>query len=371
MSAAEATNQPGQRLLVVGAGLVGTSVALAARAAGYDVTVDDRDPERVEVACSLGAGRPRAEDPGPWDLAVVAVPPAATGQVLEGLIRSGSTLTISHVSSVQLHPQRYLETSAVALNRFCGGHPVAGSERSGPGFATPELFRDRPWVLCPTDSTRPDAVEAVEALARACGARTTRMSAAAHDELFAHLSHAPQLVASALAAALLGLSRDDAQLAGTGLRDTSRLADSEPELWAEIVAANRRAVAAALRDVVAPLDDLLAALDESSQAAAAATRALVEAGGRGRRLLAGKHGKQPERWDAVDVVVPDQPGTLARLLADTADCGVNVEDIRVEHAAGQPLGVVSLMVRSAGRAALTATLRERGWATTAGPTAAG
>lgn len=371
MSKSPPVDGTGRRLLVVGAGLIGTSVALAAGRAGYRVTVDDRDAERVALACRLGAGQPRADEPGPWDLAIAAVPPAATGPVLERLIQSGVAATVSHVSSVQHEPQVYLERNSRQLDRFCGGHPVAGSERSGPGFASAALFRDRPWVICPAAATVPAAAQAVETLAMACGARVTRMSADAHDALFAHLSHAPQLVASALAASLLGLSRADAALAGTGLRDTSRLADSDPDLWAEIVAANRVAVGAALRDVLAPLDDLLAALGGTSETAAAATRTLVQAGARGRRLLAGKHGEQPVRWDAVDVVVPDQPGTLARLLADAAASGVNVEDIRVEHAPGQPLGVVSLMVVTVGREPLAATLSERGWVTTAGPAAAG
>jgi prephenate dehydrogenase len=250
------------------------------------------------------------------------------------------------------------------LAEFVGSHPIAGSERSGPHHASAELFRQRPWVVCPTPESSPAAVEAVEALAAACGAVVRRMSADEHDVLLARLSHVPQLLASALAGTLLGLERDDVALAGTGLKDTSRLADSDPDLWAEIVAANPAEVAAGLAAVTRPLMALQQALETGDPDAARAVHDLVDAGRRGRDRLAGKHGQPAVRWDVVSVLVPDEPGALARLLADAAAGGVNVEDIRVDHAPGRPLGVVDLDVAPGLGTALEGALAERGWRAT-------
>jgi prephenate dehydrogenase len=189
------------------------------------------------------------------------------------------------------------------------------------------------------------------------------MAAGDHDALLARLSHAPQLVASALAAALVGLEREQVALAGSGLRDTSRIADSDPHLWAEIVDANPDGVAAALDAVLEPLLALRAGL-AAQEPPAAAVRALVERGREGRRLLAGKHGQAAVSWATVTVVVPDEPGGLARLLADAAAGGVNVEDIRIDHSPGVPLGLIDLDVAPGRSDQLVAALEARGWRAT-------
>ncbi len=350
------------RLLVVGTGLIGTSVGLAARAAGYDVLLANRDPSRLAVAVDLGAGE-AWDGQAAVDVAVVGLPPGVLAPEIDRLRRSGVAPTITHVCSVQLQPQLEVEALAGGWPGFVGSHPIAGRERSGPHHATADLFQDRPWVICPTAASDPASTEAVAALAAACGARVSRMPAAEHDALLARLSHAPQLVASALAAALVGLAPSDVALAGSGLRDTSRIADSDPQLWAEIVAANPDGVAAALDAVLEPLLALRARL-ASGQPAADPVRELVERGRAGRQLLAGKHGQAPVRWATVSVVVPDQPGALARLLADAAASEVNVEDIRIDHSPGVPLGLIDLDVAPGRSQRLLSCLEERGWRAT-------
>jgi prephenate dehydrogenase len=351
------------RLLIVGTGLIGTSVGLAARQAGYDVLLTNRDPQRLAVAVEVGAGR-AWDGAAKVDLAVVGLPPAVLAGEIAKLQRSGVAATITHVCSVQLEPQLEVEAEIGQWGGFVGSHPVAGRERSGPHHATVDLFQDRPWVVCPAPGSQSASVDAVEALAAACGARVSRMPAAEHDALLARLSHVPQLVASALAAALVGLDHSDVAIAGSGLRDTSRIADSDPDLWAEIVAANPAGVAAALDSVLEPLVALRSTLalgEEPSQA----VRALVTRGRAGRELLAGKHGQAAVRWARVSVVVPDQPGKLARLLADASAGGVNVEDIHVDHSQGAAFGLVDLDVAPGSADTLAAALEERGWRATA------
>jgi prephenate dehydrogenase len=359
------------RLLVVGAGLMGTSVGLAATAAGAEVLLDDADRARVDLAVSLGAGRPASRGPAdPADLVVVATPPSLVGELAADAIRTRRGRTVTHVCSVQSLPQRDVEVSGVSLTRYVGSHPVAGRELSGPIHAAATLFRDRPWIICPTDRTEQEATDQVAALARACGAEPVTLDAARHDQLFARLSHAPQLVASALAAALTDVARDGVALAGQGIRDTTRLADSDPALWAEIATANAEAVAAALRAVADPLHavaDALAAAEAAPAAAAAAVRDLLHAGRQGRALLPGKHGGAPAALQVLQVVIPDRPGALAGLLAAVADNGVNLEDLRVDHAPGQAVGTADLVVQPAASAALEEALRAAGWTVSSGP----
>jgi prephenate dehydrogenase len=353
-----------QRVLVVGTGLIGTSVALAVRAAGGEVFLSDTDPGRLATAVSAGAGREhRREGDAEVDLVVIAVPPALTGAIAVEHLRLMPNAIVTHVCSVQTLPQQEVESALGTSGRFVGGHPIAGRELSGPVHASPDLFVERPWVVAPTPSSGPEAVDAVTALARACGARPVRLDAATHDALFARLSHVPQLVASALAASIVALAGEDAALAGTGLRDTTRLADSDPDLWADIITANAAPVAASLRAVADPLVKLAADLEHGGDPAAA-VRALLEQGRAGRAMLPGKHGGAPVEVRLVQVVVPDEPGTLARLLGDVAAESVNLEDLRVEHASGQPLGIAEIAVLPASYDILVEALQRRGWTVT-------
>jgi prephenate dehydrogenase len=358
----------GRRLLVVGTGLIGTSVALAARAAGYDVWLENRDPDRLAMAVAMGAGQARTAGLERVDLAVAAVPPTIVARVVHDLIQSDVAATVTHVCSVQSEPQREVEALLHSPTGFVGSHPVAGRERTGPHHASADLFVQRPWIVCPTEYSSAAAVATVSGLAQACGALVTTMSAVAHDALLARLSHAPQLMASALAGALVGLNRDEVALAGTGLRDTSRLADSDAGLWAEIVAANPLPVAGALRAIIEPLSELIAVLDAADPVTAArAVHDLVSRGKQGRDLLAGKPGQAVVRWATVSVVVPDEPGALARLLVEAAEADVNVEDIRVDHSPGQPLGMVELDVAPDRGDSLERELVARGWTASASP----
>ena len=353
-----------RRLLVVGTGLIGTSVALAVRQAGWDVLLADTDRGRLATAVTAGAGDPYRPDATPAvDLVVVAVPPAQVGAVAVEHLRLMPQAIVTHVSSVQALPQCEVESFGGDLSRFVGGHPIAGREVSGPDHASADLFAERPWVVSPTASSAPASIDAVIELARICGARPAILDATTHDALFARLSHVPQLVSSALAGSIAGLAREQAALAGTGLRDTTRLAESDPALWAEIIRANAAPVAEGLRAVAEPLLRLAEELEAGEQVEPA-VRGLLERGRTGRALLPGKHGGAPLEVQLVQVVVPDEPGALARLLADVAAESVNLEDLRVEHAPGQPLGIAEVSVLPAAHDRLVAALAARGWTLT-------
>jgi prephenate dehydrogenase len=206
--------------------------------------------------------------------------------------------------------------------------------------------------------TSADAVRDTEELARHCGARTAVLDAATHDRVLAAVSHAPQIVASALAVRLAAAGSEAPALAGQGFRDTTRLADSDPALWASIAAGNAPPLAAELRAVADRLAAVAAGLDQGS---AREVERVVADGRAARALLPGKPAATRPAWSRVGVVLADRPGELARLLAAAGDAGVNVEDLAIEHATDHPVGYVNLDVRPEGVEPLLAALAVAGW----------
>jgi len=248
-----------QRVLVVGTGLLGTSVALALRSAGAEVWLTDRDLRAVRLAVDRGAGT-QGPPPQPVDLCVLAVPPGAVAEVLYAAQGAGYAAAYTDVASVKAVPLREAAERGCDLSAFVGGHPMAGAERSGPEAARADLFTGRPWVLTPTPATSPAALGAARALALACGAEPVALSADEHDRAVAVVSHVPHLLAALAAARLADAPAALVALAGQGVRDVTRVAASDPDLWAGILAANAGLVADVLDAVAADLAGVAAAL---------------------------------------------------------------------------------------------------------------
>lgn len=349
-------------VLIVGSGLLGTSLGLALRRAGIDVRLRDRDPGALAEAVRLGAGRP--DQPGPTAaLAVVAVPPEATAATVVQVLAEGSAEYVTDVASVKAGPVGQVRALAADPGRYVGGHPMAGREVSGPSSALVDLFEGRPWVLCPDEGTDPHAVTRALAVARTAGAVPVTMPADEHDAAVALVSHAPHLVAAMMASRFVGAPHHEMRLAGQGVADVTRVAAGDPALWTEILSANAGAVAAILRAIRKDLDRVLAALDTSSSPEGRAVlREMLSDGAAGRGRLPGKHGAPHVEYATVTVVVDDKPGQLAALFADAGAAGVNVEDVRIEHSPGQPVGMVELDVRPGTEVVLAEQLRARGWA---------
>jgi prephenate dehydrogenase len=355
-----------ESVLIVGTGLVGTSLGLALRRRGVAVYLADVDPEAVAAAESLGAGirADPSRPPGSVRLAVVAVPPAATGQVVVDLLAANAAEFVTDVASVKVLPHRVVREQARDPQCYIGGHPMAGREVSGPKGALPDLFEGRPWVVCPDATTSAAGVEVVESMVREVGATPVRLSPAEHDVAVALVSHTPHLVASLVAGQLAAAPENQVRLAGPGVTDVTRVASGDPELWTEILIANADAVTEILGAVRGDLDHVLSALERARQSGpsdAGELRDVLARGVTGRSRLPGKHGAERVELAAVQVVVADRPGQLARLFADVGDSGVNVEDVRIEHRLGQPTGVVEVDVRASEHGILAEALRDRGW----------
>jgi prephenate dehydrogenase len=348
-------------LLVVGTGLVGTSVGLALRRAGVDVQLMDQDVEALAEAEKLGAGR-RFEPGSPVALAVIAVPPAATAGAVASVLDGRLADYATDVASVKVAPAYQVRKLAAEPGRFVGGHPMAGREVSGPRAALVDLFEGRPWVLCPDEDTDAQAVTRALEVARLAGAVPVTMSAADHDAAVALVSHAPHLVAALVAGRLAVAPDHEFRLAGAGVGDVTRIAAADPALWTDILAANADAVSGVLRRLRSDLDRALAALNQDSLALRRDELwGLLQSGLAGRARLPGKHGAPATSYATVAVVVDDRPGQLAALFADAGRAGVNVEDVRIEHSPGQPIGVVELDVQPGSEVLLATALQTAGW----------
>ncbi|MBT2389483.1 prephenate dehydrogenase [Streptomyces maoxianensis] len=353
--------------VVIGTGLIGTSAALTLAGRGVAVHLVDQDPERARTAAALGAGTDEPPE-GPVDLAIVAVPPAHVATALADAMRAGTARGYLDVASVKGGPRRELEALGLDLSAYIGTHPMAGKERSGPLAATADLFEGRPWVLTPTRDTDTEVLNLALELVALCRAVPVVMDADAHDRAVALVSHTPQLISSMVAARLQEADDTAVRLCGQGIRDVTRIAASDPRMWVEILSANPGPVADVLAGVAADLDETVQALrslqssdDSKRRDGAEGIEDVLRRGNAGRVRVPGKHGAAPASYEIVAVLISDRPGELARIFADAGRAGVNIEDVRIEHATGQQAGLVQLMVEPTAATVLTASLRERGW----------
>ena len=345
---------------IVGAGLLGTSIGLALREHGVDVILDDSSPSGLSLAIDYGAGRRALPDDAP-ELVVVCVPPDVTARVVAAELAAHPGALVTDVASVKVAPLEELRELGADLSRYIGSHPMAGRERSGAIAARADLFIGRPWVIAGHDAITYRRAAAVEQLALDLGAQPIEMDAAEHDRNVALVSHAPQLVSTLLARRLGGATDSAVSLAGQGLRDTTRIASSDPELWVQILGANSAPVAEILRALRSDLDTVLTALDDPS--APGARRAIAEtlAGGNaGVARIPGKHG-QASHFSQIVVKVDDTPGELARLLTEIGEAGVNMEDLRLEHSPGAQIGLAEISVLPEAEERLVSELEGRGW----------
>ncbi|MGC5617310.1 prephenate dehydrogenase [Georgenia sp. Z1491] len=368
---------------IVGTGLLGASLGLALRSLGVEVRLADTSPVSLALARDLGAGdiaagssavgggpptdEPGSREPATPAIVVVATPPDVAAEVVLRELAHHPGAVVTDVASVKdVVARDILLGAGEAAPRYVGSHPMAGRERSGATGADADLFAGRPWVVVPTERSSADAVRTVRALAQDVGSFAVDMAAAEHDRAVAVVSHLPQVLSSLLAARLNHADEAALGLAGQGLRDTTRIAAADPRLWSAILTGNAAALAAELRSVRDSLDEVLGALDlgVADPLAAGAVRPLADAirgGNEGAARIPGKHGGAPRRYAEVTVLVPDAPGQLGRLFSEVGDAGVSIEDLGIEHSAGQRVGLVRLSVVPSAAADLEIELDRRGW----------
>lgn len=364
-------------VLIIGSGLLGASIGLGLRAAGCeDVYVQDISPTAEAVAQDIGAGtsistlseQERAAFAP--QLVVVAAPPDSAGAVCARALNTYAPrpeagypgAVVTDVASVKVQPLADVLASGAAASRYVGSHPMAGREKSGPVAARGELFQARPWIICEHDSVRPECVRLVRSVAVELGAIVTSLGVEEHDQTVALISHVPQAMSSLLASRLQDTPLYALSLAGQGLRDTVRIAASDPTLWVQIFAANADPIVKTLYGVRDDLNRLIATLENPTASGARLDLAqLMSEGNAGVSRIPGKHGNAPAAFAKMTVLVDDTPGTLARLLAEIGELGANLEDLRLEHSTGAPVGMAEISVNPSIHEALVRDLSARGW----------
>ena len=345
---------------IVGTGLLGASIGLALRSQGIDVALADSSPSSVHLASDLGAGRPAQADDQP-KIIVVCVPPDVTADVIEAELKAFPDAVVTDVASVKLSPLRQLQARGGDITHYVGGHPLAGRERGGAISARGDLFLGRPWVVCRDEETPAWALALVEDLVLDLGAVPIEMTPEAHDEAVGLVSHVPQIVSSLMAKQLEGASDDAVRLAGQGVRDVTRIAASSPELWIQILGANKDSIVGVLENLQKDLQSVTNALKDIS--APGARKVIAEemsAGNAGVARLPGKHG-QNKRYAQIVVLIDDRPGQLAQLLTELGELNINLEDLRLEHAEGAQMGMVEFSVVPEVRETLVSELEKRNW----------
>lgn len=364
-------------VLIIGSGLLGASIGLGLRAAGCeDVYVQDISPTAEAVAQDIGAGtsfsslteQERAAFAP--QLVVVAAPPDSAGAVCARALNTYAPrpeagypgATVTDVASVKVRPLADVLASGADASRYVGSHPMAGREKSGPVAARGELFQARPWIICEHDSVRPECVRLVRSVAVELGAIVTSLSVEEHDQTVALISHVPQAMSSLLASRLQDTPLYALSLAGQGLRDTVRIAASDPTLWVQIFAANAEPIVQTLYGVRDDLNRLISTLENPAASGARLDLAqLMSEGNAGVARIPGKHGTAPAAFATMTVLVDDTPGTLARLLAEIGELGANIEDLRLEHSTGAPVGMAEISVNPSILESLVRDLSARGW----------
>jgi prephenate dehydrogenase len=325
-----------RKATVVGTGLIGGSIGLALRRAGWAVVGTDRDPERAQAAVTHGAVEAVGEDPDS-DLTIVATPVGAVAAEARRLLEDGHRV-VTDVGSV-----KGPVVAAVADPSFVGGHPMAGSEQEGITAAAPDLFEGATWVLTPTAQTDDRAYAVVRATVAELGAEVVALAPDRHDALVAEVSHVPHLTA----ATLMRLADDTAEehrallrLAAGGFRDMTRVAAGHPGIWPDICAENRDAIVEVLGRLIAALDQVRSVVASEDRDGLLTLLAQARAA---RTNLPTRFG-QPSELGELRVVVPDRPGALAEVTTLATELDVNIADLEIAHSAEGDRGVLILLV---------------------------
>lgn len=340
------------KVRIVGSGLIGTSIGLGLVQQGIAVEMVDSDPSAQALAKDLTGGVVVA-DP---DLVIFALPTPALAQVIKSEIAINPQSTFMDVGSVKNEVVLQVQTFLGLSTRFLPTHPMAGREIGGAGSARADLFQGRSWILTPEADCVPESKKLVLELIAILGATPIELSALDHDAAVAKISHLPQIAASLVAKQLSGTPAEWMELAGQGLRDTTRIAGSDEELWKEIIHSNRAEISALLISLQNDLTQMISSLDDPAKIAE-----LIAAGRNGKAMIPGKHGGKAREYSYLPIVIDDKPGQLGAIFNECAAMQVNVEDLNIEHSPGQLSALITLSLSADDAEKLSSHLTSIGW----------
>ena len=341
------TSTDADRVAVLGTGLIGTSVAMASTRVGCEVAGWDPDPMSLALAAERGPFRGASsleEAVVGASVVIVCAPVPVIPELAARALAAAPDAVVTDAGSIKEQVVgEVAHLAGPAARRFVGGHPMGGSERSGPEHASASVVDGIVWVLTPADDVDPPAIDVLETWVGRIGGRPVRMSPARHDRLVAFVSHLPQVASTALMGLAATEEADEPDillLAAGGFRDLTRLASSNPALWSQILLSNREAIAEAIDLYTARLADLRAMVLEGRGGDVERT---FDGAKQARLRLAAK--PQVRAGVAVlQVQAPDRPGALAELTSVLAEHDVNIEDLQIVHSPEGGRGTVHLTV---------------------------
>ena len=340
------------KVRIVGSGLIGTSIGLGLVQRGIVVEMVDSDPLAQALANDLTGGVV-VVDP---ELVILALPTSALSQVIQSEINLNPQSTFMDVGSVKSEVVLQVKTFSGLSTRFLPTHPMAGREIGGAGSARADLFQGRSWILTPEADCAPESKNLVLELTTILGATPIELSAEDHDAAVAKISHLPQIAASLVAKQLTGTPAEWMELAGQGLRDTTRIAGSDEKLWKEIIYSNRAEISELLISLQSDLTQMIKSLVDPAKIAD-----LIAAGRDGKALIPGKHGGKAREYSYLPIVIDDKPGQLGAIFNECAAMQVNVEDLNIEHSPGQLSALITLSLSADDADKLSAHLTSIGW----------
>ena len=340
------------KVRIVGSGLIGTSIGLGLVQQGIVVEMVDTDPSAQALAMDLTGG---VELTNP-DLIVLAMPSSQLSAVIVDEFQLNPDSTFMDIGSVKNEVLLEVKTFSGLSRRFLPTHPMAGREIGGASSARADLFQGRSWILTPADDCSNESRDLVLELINHLGATPIELPAAAHDAAVAKISHLPQIAASLVAKQLIGTPPEWMELAGQGLRDTTRIAASDENLWREIIYSNRGEISELLINLQNDLTTMINSLDDPAKIAE-----LITAGRVGKAMIPGKHGGKAREYSYLPIVIDDKPGQLAAIFNQCAAMEVNVEDLTIEHSPGQLSALITLSLSAQDAEKLSVHLTSIGW----------
>jgi prephenate dehydrogenase len=337
---------------IVGSGLIGTSIGLGLVQRGVSVQMVDADPKAQSLANDL-VGGVEVVDP---ELVVLAMPTSQLSAVIDHENQLNPQSTFIDVGSVKNEVVLHVESISGLSRRFVPTHPMAGREIGGAGSARADLFQGRSWILTPSADLQPQSKDLALKLIAHLGASPIELSATDHDQAVAKISHLPQIAASLIAKQLTGTPAEWMELAGQGLRDTTRIAGSDESLWKEIIYSNRAELEQLLINLQNDVAQMIESLENPEKIAL-----LMAQGRAGKALIPGKHGGKAREYWYLPIVIDDKPGQLGAIFNECAAMEVNVEDLNIEHSPGQLSALITLALSENDATKLSNHLAAIGW----------
>ena len=347
-----------QNVHIIGAGLLGGSIALALSEARWAVSIEDETPELTQLSLkSLAIVNPSRSD-SDIDVVIIAVPSSVNKDTILAAFRRYLNAIIIEISSVKTNSLPDVHSNEQVFERFVSTHPFAGKEVHGAEHASVDLFQNRVWAVCRGSYLSTKAKETAESVIRDCGAVAIDIELSEHNKIVGLTSHLPQVLSTLLSIQMEELPDRALVFSGNGLKDMTRLAMSSSEIWSEIIINNAENLTEILEKLTGFMASLQHALEKKDSKE---IQKLFQRGLNQKIRMPGKHGDVLKDYAKIEIQILDKPGELSRIFAVAHENNVNIEDVRINHTLGRNLAILEIYVSPDVAATFAETLQSNDW----------